>query len=88
MSKNSSLLAQVLKFSPKSEFVELVHQHKAEYKAKGFSCWQQFVSMLFCRLSRVSSLLEIVYGYGLQSCVGKLQHFGNKSSEEIQVGIR
>lgn len=74
MSKNTSLFAQVLQFFPKSEFMELVHKHNAEYKAKGFSCWQQFVSMLFCQLGRANSLSEIVYG--LQSCEGKLQHLG------------
>jgi hypothetical protein len=74
MSKNTSLFAQVLQFFSKTEFMQLVHQHKAEYKSKGFSCWQQFVSMLFCQLGRANSLSEIVYG--LRACEGKLQHLG------------
>ena len=74
MSKNTSLFAQVLQFFPKNEFMELVHKHKAEYKAKGFTCWQQFVSMLFCQIGKANSLSEIVFG--LRACEGKLQHLG------------
>lgn len=74
MSKNTSLFTQVLQFLSRTEFMQLVHQHKAEYKSKGFSCWQQFVSMLFCQMGRVNSLSEIVYG--LRAYEGKLQHLG------------
>jgi len=52
----------------------MVKHHQAEYKAKGFSCWQQFVSMLFCHLGRANSLNEITKG--LASCEGKLRHLG------------
>src|SRR5437879_4737445 len=38
------------------------------------SCWQQFVSMLFCQLGRAHSLREIEQG--LKSCEGKLSHLG------------
>lgn len=74
MSKNSSLFSQLLGFFPRTEFESMVHEHKAEYKAKGFSCWQQFVSMLFCQLGQARSLSEI--SNGLATCEGKLRHLG------------
>ena len=57
---------------PRSEFHRLVREHHAEYKAKGFSCWTQFVAMLFCHLAHADSLREICGG--LACCLGKLKH--------------
>jgi hypothetical protein len=74
MSKYSSLFSQLLQFFPRHEFEAMVRKHNAEYKSKGFSCWQQFVSMLFCQLGRANSLSEITKG--LATCEGKLQHLG------------
>jgi hypothetical protein len=46
----------------------------AERHARGFTCWGQFVAMLFCQLGRAHSLREIVGG--LASCEGRLAHLG------------
>lgn len=70
----SSLFSQLLHHFPRNEFARLVREHEAEKGAKGFSCWAQFVSMLFCHLARVDSLREICYG--LASSCGKLTHLG------------
>ncbi|MGA2264313.1 MAG: DUF4372 domain-containing protein, partial [Acidobacteriota bacterium] len=51
-----------------------VRDHKAEYHARGFTCWGQFVGMLFCQLGRAHTLREICGG--LASCEGKLKHLG------------
>jgi hypothetical protein len=48
--------------------------YAAERDAKGFSCWTQFVSMLFCQLERADSLREICNGLGC--CLGRLVHVG------------
>ena len=40
----------------------------------GFTCWDQFVAMLFAQLGRAHSLREICGG--LASCEGKLAHLG------------
>jgi hypothetical protein len=80
MSKNSSLFSQLLGFFPRTEFESMVREHKAEYKAKGFSCWQQFVSMLFCQLGQARSLSEI--SNGLATCEGKLRHLGIKAPKK------
>jgi hypothetical protein len=70
----ASLFNQLLKHFPRAEFAVLVRKHSAERKAKGFSCWTQFVAMLFCQLSRTDSLREICNG--LSCCLGKLVHLG------------
>ena len=70
----ASLFNQLLKHFPRTEFATLVHKHQAERRTKGFSCWTQFVAMLFCQLSRTDSLREICNG--LSCCLGKLVHLG------------
>lgn len=72
--KYTSLFSQLLQFFPRIDFQSMVKRHNAEYGSKGFSCWQQFVSMLFCHLGRANSLNEITKG--LASCEGKLRHLG------------
>jgi len=52
----------------------MVKKTRAEWHAKGFTCWGQFVAMLFCQLGRAHSLREITGG--LRSCEGKLKHLG------------
>ncbi|MBI5185536.1 MAG: IS4 family transposase [Nitrospinae bacterium] len=74
MVKVSSLFSQLLQHFPRSEFQQLVKKHQAEYKSKGFSCWTQFVSMLFCHMAHADSLREICGG--LACCIGKLRHLG------------
>jgi hypothetical protein len=56
------------------EFHRAVVETGAEKGTKGFSCWQQFVAMLFCQLGQAQSLREITGG--LASCLGKLKHLG------------
>jgi len=70
----ASLFNQLLKQFPRTEFAHLVRKHHAERAAKGFTCWTQFVAMLFCQLSRTDSLREICNG--LSCCLGKLIHLG------------
>jgi hypothetical protein len=70
----ASLFDQLLHQFPRVEFAGLVKKHKAERAAKGFNCWTQLVSMLFCQLGHADSLREICNG--LSCCVGKLVHLG------------
>ncbi len=74
MVMTASLFSQLLHHFPRTEFVSLVKKHRAERHAKGFTCWNQFVSMLFCHLARADSLREICGG--LSCCLGKLVHLG------------
>ena len=70
----ASLFSQLLHHFPRTEFAALVKKHSAERYSKGFSCWTQFVAMLFCQLARADSLREICNG--LSCCLGKLVHLG------------
>jgi len=69
-----SIFSQLLQLFPRVEFQHMVKQTHAERHAKGFTCWGQFVAMLFCQLGRAHSLREITGG--LRSCEGKLKHLG------------
>ncbi len=72
MNRFCSMFSQILQLFPRSDFQLLVKETRAERHARGFSCWGQFVSMLFCQLGRAHSLREICHG--LSTCEGKLSH--------------
>lgn len=74
MNKSISMFGQILHVVPKRDFYAIVKETGAERGAKGFSCWGQFVSMLFCQVGQAKSLREICGG--LASCLGKLKHLG------------
>lgn len=79
----ASLFNQLLDHFSRSEFALLVKETKAERHARGFTCWGQFVAMLFCQLAHADSLRLICNG--LSCTLGKLKHLGiskapNKSS--------
>jgi len=74
MNSFCSIFSQLLQLFPRIEFQHMVKETRAERHAKGFTCWGQFVSMLFCQLGRAHSLREITGG--LRSCEGKLKHLG------------
>jgi Domain of unknown function (DUF4372)/Transposase DDE domain len=69
-----SMFNQLLQLFPRVEFQRAVKETGAERHARGFTCWGQFVAMLFCQLGRAHSLREIVGG--LASCEGRLAHLG------------
>jgi transposase len=72
--RHSSLFSQLLGVIDRGLFARLVRGTGAEKAAKGFSCWDQLVAMLFCQLAQARSLREITGG--LQCCEGKLRHLG------------
>jgi hypothetical protein len=74
MIKVASLFSQLLRQVPRACFADSVASHSGERGAKGFSCWDQFVAMLFCHLARADSLRTICGGLAL--CLGKLVHIG------------
>ena len=74
MNRVCSIFSQILHLFPRLEFEQLVRQHRAERHARGFTCWGQFIAMLFCQLGQAHSLREICGG--LASCEGKLRHLG------------
>jgi len=71
---HSSLFSQLLLLVNRHQFARRVKECCAEKAAKGFSCWSQFVAMMFCQLAQAKSLREI--SDGLACCEGKLNHLG------------
>jgi hypothetical protein len=74
MNRVCSIFAQLLQLFPRIEFQQAVKKHNAERHARGFTCWGQFVAMMFCQLAHANSLREIVQG--LAASEGKLKHLG------------
>src|ERR1700741_861644 len=74
MNRVCSIFSQLLQLFSRVEFEAAVRQHRAERHARGFTCWGQFVAMLFCQLGRAHSLREICQG--LAASEGKLKHLG------------
>ena len=74
MQRFCSIFSQILQLFPRLEFEAAVRKHGADYAAKGFTCWGQFVAMLFCQLGRAHTLREICGG--LATSEGKLKHLG------------
>lgn len=70
----ASCFSQLLALIDRAAFAQAVRQHGAERASKGFSCWEQFVAMLFCQMGAAHSLREICGG--LATAMGKLVHLG------------
>jgi len=51
--------SQLLQLFPGGQFAQVVKQHQAEFNAKGFTRWEQFVAMLFCQMTHMNSLREV-----------------------------
>src|SRR5438552_17032756 len=69
-----SIFSQLLQLFPRLEFEQVVKEHRAERHARGFTCWGQFVAMLFCHLGKAQSLREICGG--LAAGEGNWGHWG------------
>jgi hypothetical protein len=78
MISRSSLFAQVVSRISRRQFDAAVREHGAEKGAKGFSCWDQFVAMLYAQMAGAHSLREICGG--LATALGKLSHLGMKQA--------
>jgi hypothetical protein len=74
LTRVSSMFSQLLHLFSRMEFQAAVKTHKADRHSRGFTCWGQFVAMLFCQLGQAQSLREICGG--LAASEGKLKHLG------------
>ena len=74
MTRVCSIFSQTLQLISRLEFESAVRKQGAERHARGFSCWGQFIAMLFCQLGNAKSLREICGG--LAASEGKLRHLG------------
>lgn len=58
MNRFCSIFSQILQLFSRLEFQQMVQKTQAERHARGFTCWTQFVAMLFCQLGQTRT----VYG--------------------------
>lgn len=77
MIRVTSLFSQALSLIDRHKFKQAVVSHKTEKSAKGFSSWDQLISLVFAQLAGAKSLREI--SGGLASAKGKCVHLGLKS---------
>jgi IS4 transposase len=72
-----SIFSQLMDFLPSYEFHKCVRRYHGHYKVKHFSCWDQFLTMVFAQLTYRESLRDI------QACLraagSKLYHLGIRS---------
>ena len=87
MIRFASLFSQLVAIFDRSRFHKLVAEHRAERHAKGFSCWDQFVAMLFCQLAQAKSLREICRRPGLLQRQGAALG-GATGTEEVHPELR
>ncbi|HWF03669.1 MAG TPA: IS4 family transposase [Candidatus Angelobacter sp.] len=68
------VLAQLLDFIHPQQFHRCVQRHRGDYKAHHFTCWQQFVCLVFAQLTWRESLRDIEAC--LNARAGQLYHLG------------
>lgn len=73
MNTGRSLLSQILTYIPKYQLDKIIEKYKGNYKAREFSCWEQYVCMVFAQLTYRESLRDIescleAYGSRLYHC--------------------
>ena len=66
MAHYSTVMNQLLDLIPRHEFDRIVSEHGGDVSVKKFSCFQQFVVMLFAQLRGLDSLREIETALGVQ----------------------
>ena len=74
MNSGQTVFAQVLEFVAHREFQRCVTRYRGDYRARSFTCWDQFLCMAFAQLSYRYSLRETITC--LRAVPGKLYHLG------------
>jgi hypothetical protein len=69
-----TVFAQLIEYLPSYEFQKCVARYRGDSHGRGFSCWDQYLSMAFAQLTYRESLRDIEAC--LRSMSGKLYHIG------------
>ena len=77
MHQGKLIFSQLILFIPKRQFRRIVERHRGNYNVKSFTCWDQFICMLFAQLTHRESLRDIEIC--LRSFQNKLYHCGIKN---------
>ena len=74
MNQGRTVFSQLLNFLPDREFRRCVARYGGDVRPRGFSCWDQYLSMAFAQLTCRDGLRDIEAC--LRSLGGKLYHMG------------
>src|SRR5438876_5043201 len=74
MNSGKTVFTQLMDFLPVHEFRRCVARYRGQYRARSFSCWDQFLCMAFAQLTYRESLRDIETC--LRALGGKLYHLG------------
>ena len=74
MNQGHAVFSQLISFLPDREFRRCVERYQGDSRLRGFSCWDQYLSMAFAQLTYRESLRDIEAC--LHSVEGKLYHLG------------
>jgi hypothetical protein len=74
MNQGRTVFSQLLSFLPDREFRRCVARYDGDARLRGFSCWDQYLSMAFAQLTYRDGLRDIEAC--LRSLGGKLYHMG------------
>jgi hypothetical protein len=77
MNSGRTIFAQLLDHLPMHEFRKCVARYRGDHRIKTFSCWDQFLCMIFAQLAYRESLRDIVVCLRSQS--QRLYHMGFRS---------
>ncbi len=77
MNLGRTVFSQLISFLPDHEFRRCVSRYDGDRRCRGFSCWDQFLSMAFAQLTYRESLRDIEAC--LRSLGAKLYHMGFRS---------
>jgi len=74
MHQGRTVFSQIVDFVPRHTFRRRVERYRGDYGVRRFTCWQQFLAMLFAQLTYRESLRDI------EACLGaapeKIYHMG------------
>jgi hypothetical protein len=74
VNQGRTVFSQLLRFLPDREFRRCVARYNGDARLRGFSCWDQYLSMAFAQLTYRDGLRDIEAC--LRSFGGKLYHMG------------
>lgn len=74
MNQGKYVFSQIVSLISHKQFQTLVRRHKGEYKVKDFSCWKQFLCMVFGQLTHRESLSDTILC--LKANADKMYHLG------------
>lgn len=77
MNQGQTIFAQIMSYIPKHRFDSCVKKYRGSYKVQSFTCWEQFLAMVFAQLTYRESLRDIETC--LRAMQNKLYHIGIRS---------